>query len=173
MNSLKGNLVSLRALEPSDLEFLYSIENEESFWLESGVQKPYSKHVLQQYIQNSHLDIYEIKQLRFVIENKQKEVVGLVDLFDFNPQHLRAGVGIIIQPNFQKNGYAFEALKLMENYAFTHLSLVQIYANIVVDNSKSVSLFKKLKYQKVGVRKNWVMFKNQYIDVAFYQLLKE
>ncbi|MFQ3182825.1 MAG: diamine N-acetyltransferase, partial [Polaribacter sp.] len=30
--TLNGKNVNLRALEPEDLEFLYAIENNESFW---------------------------------------------------------------------------------------------------------------------------------------------
>ncbi len=32
MNTLQGNTVTLRALEPEDLQFLFDTENDESFW---------------------------------------------------------------------------------------------------------------------------------------------
>jgi len=109
--SLKGTQINLRALEPEDLEFLYQIENKESFWEISHTQKPFSRYILKQYLENAHLDIYETKQLRFIIEEQSaKKQVGMIDVFDFNPQHKRAGIGILIHPDFQKKGYASEAL---------------------------------------------------------------
>ncbi|MDP5105762.1 MAG: GNAT family N-acetyltransferase, partial [Polaribacter sp.] len=107
MKILSDQNIHLRALEPEDLEFLYQIENNESFWEVSHTQTPFSKYVLKQYLENAHLDMYESKQLRLLIEEKStKKQVGMIDLFDFNPQHRRAGVGILIHPDFQKKGFA-------------------------------------------------------------------
>ena len=64
MQTLQGKHISLRALEPEDLEFLFQIENNESFWEVSHTQTPFSKFLLKQYLENAHLDIYEAKQLR-------------------------------------------------------------------------------------------------------------
>ena len=105
MRALTGNNVHLRALEPEDLEFLYEIENDSTFWEVSSTETPYSKYILQQYLANAHLDIYEAKQLRLVIGiNKSDKPIGLIDLFDFNPQHKRAGVGILLLENEQQKG---------------------------------------------------------------------
>ena len=43
MLNLKGEQVYLRALEPTDLDFLYKLENDTSVWEVSGTLKPYSK----------------------------------------------------------------------------------------------------------------------------------
>ena len=91
--TLNGKNVNLRALEPEDLEFLYAIENNESFWEISHTQIPFSKYILKQYLENAHLDIFEAKQLRLLIENTStKKQIGMIDFFDFNPQHKRAGI---------------------------------------------------------------------------------
>ena len=51
MNTLKGNNIRLRALEPEDLQFLFDTENDESFWEVSHTQTPFSKFLLKQYIE--------------------------------------------------------------------------------------------------------------------------
>jgi diamine N-acetyltransferase len=113
MTTLTGEHISLRAIEPSDLAFLYQIENNESFWSVSNTQKPFSKFLLQQYLENAHQDIYQAKQLRLVIfENERQTSVGMIDLFDFEPKHLRVGLGILVDPKFENKGYATEALDL-------------------------------------------------------------
>ena len=58
----------------------------------------------------------------------------MIDLFEFNPQHSRVGVGILITPKYQGNGFASEALELIIEYTFTHLNVHQIFANILPDN---------------------------------------
>lgn len=171
MGKLTGKNIRLRALEPTDLEFLYNIENNEAYWEVSNTQTPYSRYILKQYLENAHLDIYEAKQLRFAIENKKHQIVGMIDLFDFSPQHLRAGVGILIDQNHQQKGYATEAIKLLNKYAFSFLNLRQLYANITTDNQKSIQLFQKLGYQLIGIRKDWIFSDGDFKDVAFYQLI--
>src|SRR6478752_4930353 len=98
MITLQGNTIYLRALEPEDLDFVHSIENDESVWEFSNTQTPYSKFLIRQYLENAHQDIYEAKQLRLAIcKNATFKAIGLIDLFDFDPKNKRAGVGIIIQ----------------------------------------------------------------------------
>tara|TARA_B100000787_G_scaffold46918_1_gene33655 strand:- start:643 stop:1164 length:522 start_codon:yes stop_codon:yes gene_type:complete len=173
MEYLKGKNSNLRALEPEDLEFLYTIENNESFWEISHTQTPFSKYLLKQYLENTHLDIFEAKQVRLLIEEKTtKTQIGLIDLFDFNPQHKRAGIGILIHPDFQKNGFASEALSILIDYAFKHLNLHQLYANITANNSKSISLFTKHNFKKVGVKKDWILSEGKFIDEILFQLIK-
>jgi diamine N-acetyltransferase len=172
--NLYDKKISLRALEPQDLDFLFQIENNESFWEVSHTQTPFSKYVLKQYLENAHLDIYEAKQLRLVIEEKStKKQLGMIDLFDFNPQHKRAGIGILIHPDYQEKGVASATLSILITYAFTHLNVHQLYANITTDNSKSISLFKKHNFLKVGVKKDWIFSEGNFKDEVLFQLIKE
>jgi len=170
LKTLQGNICSLRALEPEDLDFLYRLENNESIWEVSSTQTPYSKYVLRQYLANSHQDIYEAKQLRLVIEY-QKKAAGLIDLFDYNPQHQRVGIGILVIKQFQQNGLATEALKLLINYVFKNLNIHQIYANILSDNKISIELFSKLNFKKVGIKKEWIKVEKTYKDEYLFQLI--
>lgn len=174
MATLKGKTVYLRALEPEDLEFLFQIENNESFWEVSHTQTPFSKYVLKQYLENAHLDIFEAKQLRLmIVDANSHENIGLIDLFDFNPQHKRAGVGILITPNYQKNGFATEALSILIDYSFTNLNLHQLYANITSDNLKSIKLFESKSFKVVGVKQDWILSQGKFKDEILYQLIND
>lgn len=174
MNTLNGKKISLRAIEPSDLAFLYQIENNESFWAVSNTQKPFSKFLLQQYLENARLDIYEAKQLRLMIyENKSHNSVGMIDLFDFEPKHKRVGIGILIHPNVENRGYAFESIQILIKYAFTHLDVHQIFANITTDNKKSIALFEKLQFKYSGEKKDWIYVNRSFKNEAIYQLINE
>ncbi len=173
MFNLKGEYIYLRALEPTDLDFLYQLENDTSVWEVSGTLKPYSKKVLQLYLDNAHRDIYEVKQLRLCICNHSDECVGLIDLFDFDPKHGRAGIGIVISdPNDRNKGQGAEALALMCEYAFSVLDLHQIYANILEDNKASIHLFEKYGFEKTGVKKEWVRTSEGFKNEILFQKIK-
>lgn len=168
MLSLKGAQIYLRALEPKDLDFLYQLENDTSIWEISGTLKPYSKKVLQLYLENTHRDIYDVKQLRLCICNSGDDCIGLIDLFDFDPKNRRAGIGIVITKTEDRNkGVGAEAISLLCDYAFSILDLHQLYANILEENKSSIHLFEKLGFDKIGVKKEWIRtnsgFKNEII----------
>lgn len=172
MLTLSGKHINLRPLEPEDLDFIYDIENNEDLWELSSTQTPYSRFLIQQYLENAHRDIYEVKQLRLVIESKEGESLGLIDIFDFDPQHRRAAIGILIvdQENRGK-GFGAEALQLLCNYAFERLKLHQVYANVAADNLKSQKLFTQRGFEKIGVKKDWNLVNGNYKDEFLYQLL--
>ena len=173
MKTLTGNTIYLRALEPEDLEFVYNIENDEFIWEISHTQTPYSRFLIKQYLENAHQDIYEAKQLRLVIcEKETQSTLGLIDLFDFDPKNLRAGIGILLQhPESRQKGFGSEALDLVIAYAFTHLQLHQLYANISIENEVSLALFAKFGFETIGIKKQWNKVGNSYKDELLVQLI--
>ncbi|WP_405265836.1 GNAT family N-acetyltransferase [Cellulophaga sp. Ld12] len=170
MYSLKGEKVYLRALEPSDLDFLYHLENSTEIWEVSGTTAPYSKQVLEMYLDNVHRDIYEVKQLRLCICALDDTVVGLIDLFDFDPKNRKAGIGVIIASKDQRNnGFGAEALELLCGYSRVTLELHQVYCNILEDNNPSIHLFEKLGFKKIGIKKDWILSEGIYKNEILYQ----
>ena len=173
MVTLKGQNIYLRALEPNDLEFVYSIENDESIWEVSNTQTPYSRFLIRQYLENAHQDIYEAKQLRLAIcKNQDFSAIGLIDLFDFDPENNRAGVGILIKDSGNRNsGFGSEALDLLIQYAFSKLNLHQLYANIDIENEVSLALFTNFGFHNIGTKKQWNLVNGHYKDEALFQLI--
>ena len=172
MITLKGTTIYLRALEPEDLEFIYKIENNESIWDVSNTQTPYSRFLIRQYLENAHQDIYEAKQLRLaVVSIDQERLVGLIDLFDFDFKNSRAGVGILLEESSRGQGLGAEVLALLIDYAFSHLQLHQLYANISISNEASTKLFTKFGFQKIGIKKDWNKINGQFVDEVLFQLI--
>lgn len=175
MVTLQGTTIYLRALEPDDLEFIYAIENNEMIWEVSNTRTPYSRFLIRQYLENAQQDIYEAKQLRLAICLQDSfTAVGLIDLFDFDPDNQRAGVGIIINDEAnRRQGLGTEALGLLIDYAFTKLHLHQLYANIDTGNSASLALFTTFGFECIGVKKEWIKRHSHYADEALYQLINK
>jgi diamine N-acetyltransferase len=169
---LKGQQISVRAIEPADVHLLYDWENDKSLWPISNTQTPFSKFVLEEFI-NSIQDIYTTKQLRLMVNSiKTKETIGCIDLFEFDPQHSRCGVGIYIHHEHRDKGYAAECIDIIKDYCFTTFYLNQIYAHVNETNSASLGLFEKAGFEKCGLKKAW--FKNgvsKFENVWFLQYM--
>ncbi|MGA9591372.1 MAG: GNAT family protein [Salegentibacter sp.] len=172
MLTLRGEKIYLRALEPEDLDFVHQIENQEDLWELSATQTPYSRFLIKKYLQNSHRDVYEVKQLRLVISDYDQKTLGLIDVFDLEPKDRRAALGIVIaDPADRSKGYGAESLSLICKYCFTHLALHQVYANVAASNSGSIKLFEKHGFEKIGVKKEWNLVNGIYQDEILYQLI--
>jgi diamine N-acetyltransferase len=169
--------IILRALEPSDIEWLFRWENDPDIWKVSNTITPYSRYVLEKYIENAHLDLYQIKQLRMMIDvrespGKKVRPIGTIDLFDFDPFHNRAGVGILIgEMSDRKKGFASEALSHFIRYAFQTLQLHQLYCNIATDNLESIGLFTRNGFSIIGEKKDWLKTDKGYKNEYFLQLI--
>lgn len=166
---LKSGHITLRAPEPEDLEFMLMIENDSSQWDSSLATGPYSRYQLKQYIANSANDIFTDRQLRLMIEHAEVGTAGAVDLFNFDPQHNRAEIGLMILPRWRKMGIAQEAVRLLEEFSFSHLGLHQLYAYITANNTPCIHLFKKIGYDTAGVLKDWFRQGPVYTDAVLVQ----
>ena len=173
---MKGEKVELRAIEPGDISLLYEWENDKSHWYISNTVAPFSRFVLEQYIMNSHLDIYSTKQLRLMIDKISEsgnKTVGAIDLFDFDPNNKRAGIGILIKKSERKKGWASDALGLLTDYCFEVLHLHQVYCNILESNLASIELFKKHKFEIVGLKKEWIQAKDSWENEYLLQRINK
>jgi diamine N-acetyltransferase len=170
MELLEGENIRLRAIEPEDLELLYRWENHSDWWGFGSTVAPYSRYQLKNYIEQSHCDIYELKQLRLMIEQlSDAKTVGSVDLYDFDPYHLHAGVGILVDSDYQQRGIASEALTLLERYAFSFLRLHMLYAYANINNEASKKLFLSQGFTASGVLRDWSVSEDGFSDVVVLQ----
>jgi len=160
--------LSLRALEPDDLELVYDVENDKSLWVYSNTTSPFSNHTLKKFIENSHLDIIEHKQLRMVIADDKKSC-GFIDLYDYDFVNRRVGVGIIIFEKYRSKGIGLSSLQLTEKYLLEHVPIHQLYANISSKNKESISLFEKSGFVNVGLKKDWIFYNNKFNDEFLFQ----
>ena len=173
---LKGQKTQLRAVEPEDIQLIFEWENNENNWQLSNTLTPFSKHSIKQFVEVEHRGIFENKQLRLMIDaHSIPKTVGSIDLFDFDPFHLRAGVGILINDlSDRQEGYASEGLDLLIEYAKEVLALNQLYCSISPSNKASIQLFESKGFTHTGTQKLWHRTsKHQWEDIYFYQLILE
>jgi diamine N-acetyltransferase len=113
--------------------------------------------MLASYIKSCDKDFWESKEMRLIIESHEGKPFGSLELFDFDPYHMRAGLGIIVfEKDDRRKGLAAEALQLIINYAYNELGIYQLYANVAESNTPSIELFKKLGFETVGLKKQWL-----------------
>ena len=121
--NIEGRTIRLRAVEPEDADLMYVWENDCDVWAVSGTTEPFSHYQMQRFVER-HRDTIGVLgdgQLRLIVETRQEaRPVGAIDLFEYDPIHRRAGVGILIYERSDRGrGYASDALEALCRYAHT------------------------------------------------------
>lgn len=154
---LHSSRLHLRALEPSDADFMYEVENDAHAWRYSDTIAPLSRKILREYALTYDADPFTAGQLRLIItEEKSNTPVGIVDLYEVSQRHQRAFIGIYICKDYRNMGYADEALELIEDYALKSLHLHQLGAKVETSHSKAEKLFRSRGYELKGILEDWL-----------------
>jgi len=140
--------IKLRTLKDTDLDFLFSLENDKSLWAVSGTTEPFSLVQLANYISHAKQDIAIAEQFRFVID-WQGKAIGCIDLYEYNFKKQNAGVGIVILKEYRRKGFAKQSLTLLIKYAWGKLHLKQLHTGIFSDNKASLALFQSVGFEMV------------------------
>ncbi|MCC8172279.1 MAG: GNAT family N-acetyltransferase [Parabacteroides sp.] len=173
MALLSNEIIELRAPEPEDLEVFYRWENDTELWQYGVTLIPYSRYELRRYLSEAVHDIYQTGQVRLMVNDRLSgRPAGVVDLYDFDPHHKRAGVGILIDRAFRNQGRGRMAVSLVCEYAFSLLHLHQLFAYVPVPNVPSLELFKKNGFAVTGVLKDWLAAGTAYTDVYVLQIMQ-
>lgn len=156
--------IKLRAIEPEDLDMLYRIENDMDLWNVGTSNVPYSRYLLHDYVANAKNDIYTDRQVRMMVENVEGQVVGVVDIVNFDPANRRAEIGIIILNAYRRQGYGMAVLCQIKHYAQHILHLHQLYAYVDCRNQASLNLFEKAGFCVGAKIVDWLYDGEKYSD---------
>ena len=165
---MKQNL-SLRALERGDLRFIHNLNNNRnimSYWFE----EPYESFDELEELYNKH--IHDNAERRFVVEDENKSLIGLVEIIEIDYIHRSAEFQIIITPEHQGKGYANTLINKALDYSFTILNLHKIYLHVAIENEKALHLYEQCGFIEEGHLAEEFFINGQYRDVKRMYILQ-
>lgn len=168
--TIDASICRLRAVEQSDVETMYRWENDPAVWRVSGTTSPFSRDQLQRFVDEQRYDIYATRQLRLMIDDAEGRSVGAIDLFDFDPQMRRFGIGILIyEESSRRQGYASAAVAAVQRYGRDTLGVHQIWCSTESGNLAARALFGKAGFEECGCRRDWIWTPEGYRDEIILQ----
>ena len=100
--------------------------------------------------------------------------VGAVDLYDFEPRQLRAGVAVHIDADARRSGHAQAGAVHLARPRFVAFGFEAIVAEVPANHEASPGLFQKAGYRATGRREQWIRTpQGGWNDVVTLQLLDE
>ncbi len=170
-DTLKSESLILRAPEETDVDRLFFWENDRSLMESLPCPAPVSRFQVWEYIRNYKADPFTSGELRLIISDPAGNALGYIDLFDFDAINRRAGIGIYIDDEYRRRGYATEAIRLLCGYAHETLGIHQLWAYVAVDNRPSVDLFTAAEFKPAGKLRSWIRRGHTYADALILQRL--
>jgi len=168
---IRNKTVTLRCAEPEDAEQIFLWENDREVWRVSGTHVPYTRFQIEQFLLNNN-DLFSNRQLRLMIElTEGGQTIGCVDIFDYDSINQRAGLGILIDKAYRRQGYAKAALALCVEYLINNVMVHQVYCSIDESNTASQKLFTSQGFELCGRKKDWIKTPDGYLDLLEYQFL--
>ena len=110
------------------------------------------------------------EEIQVANPNRRTRTIGTLDLFEYDPLHGRAGLGILIYDAEERGrGYAADAMETLCRYAREKLRMHQLWCNVGADNEASLGLFRKLGFREVGTKRDWLWTPEGYRDEILFQ----
>jgi RimJ/RimL family protein N-acetyltransferase len=170
----QGERVRLRAVEPEDWKIFnqWDLDSDmarDCYW----VPFPKSQEAARKWALDLSLEAPKGDAFSFVIENHKGEFVGNINPHDCDPRSGTFKYGLAIRREFQRQGYASEAIRLVLRYFFQELRYQKVTVDIYAFNEASIKLHEKLGFQHEG-RVRRVYFTNgEYHDSLILGMTRE
>jgi len=106
-----------------------------------------------------------------IVRKKDKTPVGKISFFDYNPLNRSAELGLLVDPDEHRNGYASESLRLLTAYLFNQRGLNKVYAQCSADNEGAVKLLESLGFKRDGTLRDHQFYNGEFHHCYIYSLL--
>lgn len=169
--NIKGKLITLRAIEYEDLDFMRSMLNDQEIEDQVvGWSFPVSRYMQNKWFEGQ---LENKDNMRFIIEY-DKTPIGLATLHSIDWKNRVAvhGIKIAKRENRGKSVGTDTVMSIMR-YAFDELGLHRLEASWLSTNPVSPALFKKCGWTFEGIKRECVYKNARYIDLAFAGITDE
>ncbi len=174
MPDLDGARLRLRRALPNDVPALFALHSD--------------PHVMRYWSTPAYTDIAQAQALFqrndrgvtagefcywVMVLRDDDRLIGNCTLFSINPANRRAETGYALRSDHWRKGYATEAMRLVLDYAFEHLLLHRIEADVDPRNSGSIRLLERLGFRREGLLRERWQVGGEITDSAIFGLLAD
>lgn len=171
MNFWQGKNICLRAIEPDDADlFFEALKNADIQKNEADIRVPMSRKACVAFAEEQASKGNENRSPFLIIEDRNGNKVGMASP---SLDDSRVGVfscGMFILPEYQRKGYAQEALFIIFKFYFEQLRCQKFNASVYSYNEASNRLCKKIGLTHEGRLRNTVYTGGIFYDEILYGL---
>jgi RimJ/RimL family protein N-acetyltransferase len=174
MNYWQSANVRVRAIEPSDWEYFFKRDNdsERSRFL-NFLSPPVSQESIKAWVLERSVKRLENDAYFWIILDNDDQLVGSIHTHHCNHRTGCFSYDIDIAPEYQKKGYATDAIYMVLRYYFEELRYQKVNVNIYSNNPASVGLHEKFGFKLEGTIRRMVFSDGRFYDELWYGMTRE
>ncbi len=166
MPTLNTEHLMLRKLKTCDTDDMYEYARlpqvtQYLTWIEHP-NKAYTHRYLE-FIKDQYAD-GDFYDWALILKDREK-MIGTCGFTSFDVQNNSAEIGYVVNPEYQSNGYATEAVREVMRFGFMNLNLHRITARFIDGNTASLAVMKKCGMRYEGCAKSSMYIKGVYRDI--------
>ena len=170
MNFWQGERITLRAVEPGDAAFFFTLQQDtERGRLLDFLPPPSSKAALETWAREQSQKELENDVFQWIIE-AAGEPVGSIVTHTVSPRNGTFSYGLEVARNHQRKGYAKEAVTLVLHYYFGELRYQKAHISVQENNAGSLALHRSSGFKHEGTQRRMVFQKGRYLDLLLFGL---
>jgi RimJ/RimL family protein N-acetyltransferase len=108
-----------------------------------------------------------------IAKKEERRLIGDCGVHAGAEDRRQVEIGVTLDPAFQKQGYAQEAVHAVLDFIFHETDTHRVYASIDPRNEASIRLFEKLGFRKEAHLVQSLWFKGEWADDLIMAILKE
>lgn len=155
--------VSIRPWKPDDLVSLTAYANNIKVWnqLRNFFPYPYTESNARAWLQS----VADVSPATAMAVDLEGEAIGGISIgLNSDVYVLSAELSYWLGEPFWGKGYATEAVGLMTEYAFSHFTIVRLYAEVFENNKASMKVLEKNDYVLEGIHRKAILKNNILMD---------
>lgn len=106
-----------------------------------------------------------------IVSKEDKTLIGQISYFNYNPLNRSAELGVLIDPDQQKNGYAADALKILIKFLFKSFGLNKVYAHTSEKNKATVKLLNSLNFNQDGTLRDHYFLNGEFRNGLLFSFM--
>lgn len=169
----EGRSIILRKLTPADAADMYEyarIPEVTRYLLWSphtseSQTKQYLKYVQKQYSKGGCFDL--------AVTLPDGKMIGTCGFARVDRENHAVEIGYVINPKYQNNGYATEAVSLVKCFAFFRLGMHRVYCRILEGNEASRRVCEKNGLREEAFLRSALLIKGSYRSYFIYSALSD
>lgn len=168
---LKGDRIFLRAPGPKDRDEFIALNKVSAEFYRGLVSAPTGPQQFRDYLKKSGRADSDYFLIR---DNQDGAIVGAINLSQIiRGVFQNAYLGYFIGAPFAGRGYMGEAVEVLLRYAFRHLKLHRIEANVQPYNAASIALVKRAGFTKEGYSRRYLKICGRWRDHERWAIIAE
>jgi RimJ/RimL family protein N-acetyltransferase len=164
----------LRPLTIEDAEVLFNYRSDERVFRYQS-WRPVDCSEAEQFIQTFSQGNFGVANTWFQLGLYFQDTLGLIGdlgLHFLDEAHQAVEIGFTIAPEFQRQGFAYEAVREIFHYVFSILDKHRVTASVDPRNLASIALLERLGMRKEALFRQSLLCRGEWVDDAVYAILR-